>query len=484
MALSRDFFQKKSFTIETRISLCEEIKAYFLANIEKQSRLFRIVWKQVQESGLAQHKLNTYLQNEYNIDKRTANTLIQGVKGRLKALKALKEVERANLQTKINAVKKRIKELNAIIRELKKKAEKNNLTKKQLFNYRHKKRELWQKKQKVNRLKQQIGRLDKSMKKRVMPLCWGGKKAFKAQYYLAENGFKSHEAWLNWYRKRRDNQVNYIGSAEEPQGNQNCQLHYNSNSDNDYFSLKVRKDLELMLNEKDKFIYLDNLNFKYQRDKLIEIIKAHKTPFSTRILRRGTKWYLQMIFTWQNHTKDTQTNILYGAIGIDYNAGFMEVSETDYYGNLTRQEHIPLINHGTGDKAKSEMREKISKLVKQAVERGKPIVAEELDFKVKKAKTLPGLKKEYNKMIHAFDYSRYKDALESATFRNKVELIRVKAAYTTIIGVEKYQDRRKLNRHQAASYVIARKGQGYMDKASGDQVGIKEQERSKKARKQ
>ena len=468
MTLSGDFFQKMSFTLETRISLSEKIKAYFLANIEKQSRLFRIVWKQVQESGLAQHKLNTYLQHEYNIDKRTANTLIQGVKGRLKALKALKEVERANLQAKINALKKRVKELKAIIRELKKKAENNTLTENQLFNYRSKKRELWQKQQKVNRLKQQIKRLDKNLKKQVIPLCWGGKKAFKAQYYLTENGFKSHEAWLNWYRKRRDNQVNYIGSAEEPQGNQNCQLHYDG--DTDSFSLKVRKDLEFMLNEKDKFICLENLNFKYQRDKLIEIIKARETPFSMRIIRRGTKWYLQVIFTWQTRKEDIQANILYGAIGIDYNAGFMEVSETDYYGNLTRQEHIPLIYHGTGDKAKSEMLEKISKLVAQALKSGKPIVAEDLDFKVKKAKTLPGLEKAYNKMIHAFDYSRYGDALENATFRNNVELIRVNPAYTTITGVAKYQNSKKLNRHQAASYVIARKGQGYVDKASSNQV--------------
>jgi len=306
--------------------------------------------------------------------------------------------------------------------------------------------------------------LDKSLKKRVVPLCWGGKKTFKAQHYLAENGFKSHEAWLNWYRKRRDNQVNYIGSAEEPQGNQNCQLHYDDNTDR--FNLKIRKDLEYMLDEKDKFIYLDNVDFKYQRDKLTEIIKARKTPLNMRIIRRSRKWYLQVIFTWQRRKEDILTNIMYGAIGIDYNAGFMEVSETDYYGNLTRQEHIPLIHHGTGNKAKSEMLEKISKLVKQAVERRKPIIVEDLDFKLKKSKTLPRLEKAYNKMIHSFDYSRYRDALENATFRNNVELIRVNPAYTTIIGVAKYQERKKLNRHQAASYVIARKGQGYLDKAS------------------
>ena len=54
--------------------------------------------------------------------------------------------------------------------------------------------------------------------------------------------------------------------------------------------------------------------------------------------------------------------------------------------------------------------------------------------------------------------------LENACYRNKIGLIYVNAAYTSIIGESKYSKRMKLNRHQAASYVIARKGQGYIDK--------------------
>ena len=72
--------------------------------------------------------------------------------------------------------------------------------------------------------------------------------------------------------------------------------------------------------------------------------------------------------------------------------------------------------------------------------------------------------KQYNKMIHAFDYSRYKERLANVCYRNKIGLIYVNAAYTSQIGVAKYSKRMKLNRHQAASYVIARKGQGYIDK--------------------
>ena len=118
-----------------------------------------------------------------------------------------------------------------------------------------------------------------------MPICWGSKKAFKAQYKLEENGLKTHEAWLNWYRKKRDGQINFVGSAGEPYGNQNAQLSYNSTTDK--FAVKIRRDLELMENADDKFLLLEDLDFQYQRTKLTEIIQNNDTPITTRILRRG-----------------------------------------------------------------------------------------------------------------------------------------------------------------------------------------------------
>lgn len=197
---------------------------------------------------------------------------------------------------------------------------------------------------------------------------------------------------------------------------------------------------------------------------MIELIKANDTPLTARILRRGGKWYLQVIITWTRLPDDERTKIIYGAIGLDYNDGFIEESETDPFGNLIYQEHIPLDHHGMGNKAESEIQQKIAALVKQALDKKKPIIVEDLNFKKTKAKTQSGSNKKYNQMIHAFDYSRYKDLLSNAAYRNNVELIYVNPAYTSSIGISKYQDKKKLNRHQAASYVIARKGQNYIDR--------------------
>lgn len=66
-------------------------------------------------------------------------------------------------------------------------------------------------------------------------------------------------------------------------------------------------------------------------------------------------------------------------------------------------------------------------------------------------------------MLHTLYYSRYTEMLRNACHRKQVNLIQVNPAYTSIVGELKYGNSRKLNRHQAASYVIARLGQGYTD---------------------
>ena len=456
---------QKCFTIETRLEKSKFPIEYFIWDMQKQNRLFRMVWKLIQITTLPEHKLNTYLQHTYDIDKRTANTLIKTAKGQLKAIKELKKLEMNQLSHKITMIQKQITKFSDDISKLKNKVILNKVSKQELVKYRKLKQNIWQKKQRLNRMKQKLQQYQRLIRKDYYSICWGSKKLFKAQYHLKENGFKSHVGWLNTFRRKRDSQINFIGCHSEPCGNQNCQITYHSVSDT--FSLKIRKDKEATEDKNDKFIIISDLNFKYQKDKLVEVISERRTPFTFRILRRNSKWYVQVIFTWLQKKDEIINQTKYGTIGLDYNDGFISFSETDYYGNLINLKHFSLHYHGTGNKANSEIQEVLSKIVKIAKGKKKPIVIEDLDFKNTKSKTTKayGKKgKQYNKMIHAFDYSRYKERLSNVCYRNQIGLIYVNAAYTSLIGISKHASRMKLNRHQAASYVIARKGQGYIDK--------------------
>ena len=153
--------------------------------------------------------------------------------------------------------------------------------------------------------------------------------------------------------------------------------------------------------------------------------------------------------------------------GLDYNDGFIELAETNETGNLVGLQHFGLKYHGTGKKAENEIREIVSEIVHYAISVGKDVVIEDLDFRKTKSETEAAKSdkgKNYNKMIHAFDYSRYKKSFEDCCFRRDVNLIKVNPAYTSKIAAQKYCKRKKLVIHQGASYVIARRGQGYVDK--------------------
>ncbi len=188
-----------------------------------------------------------------------------------------------------------------------------------------------------------------------------------------------------------------------------------------------------------------------------------KLPLSYRFHRRKTHWYLQVMFSIKYDNYVTFSK--YGTIGLDYNDGFIELSETDECGNLIYQEHIILKEHGTGNKAKSEIEQAISKIVCYALTKGKDIIIEDLNFKKKKSTISKSDKnKKYNKMLHLFDYSRYKEIMKNSCHRNRVYLNKINPYMTSQIGKQKYSNSKKLNIHQAASYVIARRGQGFKDK--------------------
>ena len=58
----------------------------------------------------------------------------------------------------------------------------------------------------------------------------------------------------------------------------------------------------------------------------------------------------------------------------------------------------------------------------------------------------------------------FDDKSQGKIWKTMVEIVLINPAYTSQVGMEKFGERMKLNRHQAASYVIARRGQGFQDK--------------------
>lgn len=459
----------KQFTLETRLEK-SELTAYLNNFVSDYNKIYRYAWhrftshtfKEVFETD---SKFVTHLCGKFGILERTSNSIVRDIKGRVNALRELKKYEKSQLKVRISKKIEHIAKLKAVINTLKPKVRAGFATEKELKRYRSAKQSLYFQQNRLNKMKQSLCNLEYQIKNRIYKLCFGSSKMLRKQHLLAENNYKSHIKWYNDYIKMRDSNIYSIGCSEETQGNQMFQMVYNPKTDD--FSFKIRKDCGYDTDS--KYIYYNNLDFGYLflKNRLKEICISHQNglkaqPLSYRFHRKDNKWYLQVMFAIK--FEEYETTNKYGTIGLDYNNGFIEMSETDEKGNLIAQKHYKLAYHGTGNKAKSEIREIVSNIVNVALSKGKDISIEKLDFKNTKAKTIKGKSKGYNRMLHAFDYSRYIETICNACHRKRINLIQVEAYNTSKIGKEKYSKQKKLNIHQAASYVIARKGQGFIDK--------------------
>ena len=465
----------RMYTIETRLPGKSELVEYLNKYVPDYSEITRRVWQDMTSPDFMGRypKMSEYVSHicaEYRLLKRTVNSIRYDVQGRMKALMELKKAELAQVHIKIVTKEDKISGIRKELDELKPKASANILTEKQLEHYCSLKQSLYWQQNKLNRLMQRKKNLEYQIGHKVYRMCYGSKKEFSRQYNLADNGYKTHEKWHNDFVKARDKNIFFLGSADESFGNQLCRLQYDEKTG--LFRLDVRKEYRYCKSNKicDKYVSLDSLDFRYRKNDLLSVLKTYDTagngsyPLSYRFHRIKNRWYLQVIFARSFGTYRTTSE--YGVIGLDYNDGFIELSETDESGNLIFQKHYGLKYHGTGRKAESEIRETVSDIVQYAECRCKDVVIENLEFnrtKAKRSRAKKAAGKSYNRMLHLFDYSRYKQTLQNAGFAHRVRITMVSPKNTSKIGRQKYAGNRKMTVHQAASYVIARRGQGYID---------------------
>ena len=85
-----------------------------------------------------------------------------------------------------------------------------------------------------------------------------------------------------------------------------------------------------------------------------------------------------------------------------------------------------------------------------------------LDFKMKKFMMRYGNKKS-NQILSEFAYRQITECIKSRCIKEKVSLKEINPAYTSRIAEDKYMKSMGCSVHMAASYVIARRGCGYID---------------------
>ena len=426
------------------IEYFENASVYFCKLQRKAFHIFKnenITGKKI-DYNLLQKKFMV----DYKISRRTANSILKYVQGRIKVLAELKKYEISQKEQKIKNLKEEIEKLDNKILEFQEKMK--NKIKVSHFKYWNLKKSRAFKKMKLNKFQMRLVQLKWQIETGNYKLCFGTKnllKSNKTEFLL-----------------QRDSQMSYIGSQDEIGRNSMFQLTYNNR--NNQFDIKLRKDFGL--DTETKYVF-GKCYFNNHKNKLIEALKNNNsTPLTYSIIRKNGRYYLHCTFEYRIEDKsDFLTRKNYGTIGIDFNKGFLAISEIDKNGNLIKS-NILKYCFGKGNKTKSDLENCISKIIKIALVTGKDVCFEDLNFKNKKSKMSKGKTekgKRYNNMLYSLAYSIYDKLISNMSFRNKIEIIKVNPAWTSWIAKNKFCERMKLNIHNGAAFVIARRGLGIKD---------------------
>ena len=446
------------YTYETELKpkYNQEIIDYFNDYTTLFNKIVRSVWQYYNHQDVLisqKSKLNTLIQNQFGVSKRTANSIIAYVSGRYSSLKALKKYEIKRNNSKIEKLDDLISELVLKLDVMAMKAHHNQLKDKELIKYRGLKAKFVAIKKSKDRSQKENARIQKQLNDKHFSLCFGSKALLNHQYLEAD-----HQNWYEKFKTARDSSISFVGSKEETCCNQQLQLIYNKK--NNQFTIQLRKEYAYQTNNKDKYLY-GQVYFSYGNKELQRVLKAKSSPISYKIIRRDDRYFLQATITIEKNDIAEQDRYM----GIDFNKGFIALSEVKEDGNLVNTDKI-YYRFKQGNKTTNDLRQLALDIAIRCKENNMSLAIENLDFGKKKSKTSKYKKDEkYNEMLHSLAYSRFDEYISRACFSNGVWLSRVNPAYTSYIGKKKYNEIKKLNTHTSASYVIARRGMRFKDAA-------------------
>lgn len=419
----------------TNMTLVVESKLYLKDNthlydyFDDYSRLFNFLVRRCVHhlnhklNGESESRYRTNLILEFNITNRMAKAVMRTAKNQLKLLRESARYQYNNLYKRRRSLYKKIAKLKANLSSSSATLKQRKLAKLRLF---------WTQ-MRLNKVNQLI---DNGLK---LQLTFGTKHLLKTnkQKFLA----------------KRDNQVIYIGVKDETCGNQQFQITFNSKYNR--FEYKLRLDNQWVFGT-NKYIYgFFALKNKEAKVHILKTLSEKKSnPLTYRIIKRDDTLYLQIMY---RREAIDMTSYNQGVLGVDFNKGFISVSEINSDGKLQSLTRYNYLHQGKATKTKASMLELVSKLVSQAVSVGKDIVIEDLvslDSNKKQEKTTS---KNYNRMINSLKFGLFKRCLLSKATKEGVSVHVVNPYNTSKIAKESYTDRMKLNVHDAASYVIARR---------------------------
>jgi IS605 OrfB family transposase len=365
---------------------------------------------------------NTYIQNQYGFLKRQANGVISSASCRIDSAIECRQNHIKQLQAKLKSaddwLKKSVKKLNSTQKFYSKRNWQASKTgcnyplscclNDGQTNWQTLKKNIHHKKRYIAKLQKQISHLKKAKLRVKVP----------------------------------KNDVFLVGSKDETWGNQVCQW------DGDLITIRVPKCLESQFGT-----HVQSKIGNFQRKNSRLPVSGAKT---WHFYRKDGKWVVAVQFTPES-VKRRPTDIKWGCIGIDINPSSIGWAYVDYQGNLTVHGQIPLQQGLPRGQQQAQLVNGCLQLAILADTLSCPVVAENIDFTVKKQQ-LREKSNRYARMLSGWAYAKFFQLLASILSNRGLKLIHVNPAYSSVLGCVKYLRMYGLASDVAAAIVIARRG--------------------------
>ena len=296
----------------------------------------------------------------------------------------------------------------------------------------------------------------------IKPIIFGGKKLLSS--YCKETNVKLKQQLKNKLLHKKYREFTISGRKDAGYGNFVFKTTYLPNH---------TFQINITLMDGTNFTLTD-IKFPYKTEEFISILKEQSAICFgiTKKTDGENKTYYQIKVSFDlSKTKQVNTDINTGIVGMDFNYGHLDISDIDEKGNMIHNFTIYYNTNGSSKENEIALRKALHQVGEYVNSKHKILVVEKLDTKKSKQKANRDKKKQksLNKILHNFSYATYLQAIHYIGLYYLFEVKEINPAYTSIIGKYKYANKMKLSTHIAASYVIARRGLHFKEKLLKEQ---------------
>ena len=128
-----------------------------------------------------------------------------------------------------------------------------------------------QKNRRLANLRHRLVGLEADIAEGLVRLCFGSRRLWRKQHHLEQNGYHSHEEWLQDWQDARSNEFFVLGSRDETSG---CQLCVASIADDGTLTLRLRLP-DCLAEQYGKYLVIPNVRFAYGHEQVLAALGSN-----------------------------------------------------------------------------------------------------------------------------------------------------------------------------------------------------------------